>query len=221
MAYSLSLKLGEGMRALFIVLKLSHTLIVGKFLWSISDRNLTYMISPELEVNAPSCVTFQYYANTTNRHTFALGIQFILENIDGSFTFPIAWVTVSVTDDKWELGQFDINENHAGIRLMIGNVLGQVGLDNIRVSQGQCKGHSKYEKITENYNSECMQVSVRTEQVSRITYTFIRLSHACTKYMYLFFFYFFNFIKMIFQLIREIVTSLSQLGGGLGTPKQV
>ncbi|VDH98814.1 Hypothetical predicted protein [Mytilus galloprovincialis] len=114
----------------------------GKFLWSISDRNLTYMISPELEVNAPSCVTFQYYANTTNRHTFALGIQFILENIDGSFTFPIAWVTVSVTDDKWELGQFDINENHAGIRLMIGNVLGQVGLDNIRVSQGQCKGHT-------------------------------------------------------------------------------
>lgn len=119
-------------------------------MWSESVKDRTALISPKFEVNATSCITFQYYTKFQDSNTSSLSVYASPVETDGGLNRSRLW---SINRDSvgWKLGLLELTGNALRVHLNIVNVLGQVGLDKFNIASGKCPELCKFRPMKKRY----------------------------------------------------------------------
>ncbi|CAG2234174.1 unnamed protein product [Mytilus edulis] len=112
----------------------------GRFIWSASNTNESILLSPEMTVSSPTCITFQYYTKFPQRFGGYLSIYVTKISSSRNESFFNVWSTNTDTGNTWKTGQFElpINNTDYHYRMMVYKSNGEVGLDNINISTSGC-----------------------------------------------------------------------------------
>ncbi|VDI15470.1 Hypothetical predicted protein, partial [Mytilus galloprovincialis] len=112
----------------------------GRFIWSASNSNESILLSPEMTVSSPTCITFQYYTKFPQPFGGYLSIYVIKISSSRNESSINVWSTNTDTGNTWKTGQFElpINNTDYHYRMMVYKSNGEVGLDKINVSTSGC-----------------------------------------------------------------------------------